>query len=267
MIRILLFTAFLVFVMVRTHAQGSTASARVSTFTIDAPQLGGPRKIWIYLPKSYTSEKKKRYPVLYLHDAQNLFDAKTSFAGEWEVDETLDSLNANIIVVGIENGGEKRLSELTPYPHEKYGGGGADAYVDFIVQTLKPHIDRVYRTKTTRKNTAIGGSSLGGLVSFYAALRHPDVFGKVLAFSPSFWFSGAIYDLAEKQEKIRMKVYFLCGDSESEEMVPDVDRMVRLLDTKRCYCENLTRKVVVKGGKHNEKLWREGFRDAILWLY
>lgn len=267
MIRILLFAALLVFVAVRANGQGNTASAQVSTFTIDAPQLGGPRKIWMYLPKSYASEKKKHYPVLYLHDAQNLFDAKTSFAGEWEVDETLDSLGSDLIVVGIENGGEKRLAELTPFPNEKYGGGGADAYVDFIVKTLKPHIDRVYRTKTARRHTAIGGSSLGGLVSFYAALRHPDLFGKVLCFSPSFWFSNEIYNFAEKQDDIKMKVYFLCGDSESDDMVPDLERMSRLLDTKRCYCEKLTNKKVVKGGKHNEKLWREGFRDAILWLF
>lgn len=267
MVRILIIAALLVFLVVRASGQGSTASAQVSTFTIEAPQLGGPRKIWVYLPKSYATEKKKRYPVLYLQDAQNLFDARTSFAGEWEVDETLDSLGTDLIVVGIENGGEKRLEELTPFPHAKYGGGRGDAYVDFIVKTLKPHVDLVYRTKTGKRQTAIGGSSLGGLVAFYAALRHPDLFGKVLCFSPSFWFSDEIYKLAEKQDDIRMKVYFMCGDSESEEMVPDVDKMVRLLDTKRCYCEKLTKKRVVAGGKHNEKLWREGFKDAILWLF
>lgn len=266
MVRILLVAAFLCLIAVRVRAQGSTASKQVSTFTIDAPQLGGPRKIWVYLPKSY-AEGKKRYPVIYMHDAQNLFDAKTSFAGEWEVDETLDKLNADVIVIGIENGGEKRLDEMTPFPNEKYGGGKADSYVDFIVKTLKPHVDRVYRTKPKKKQTAIWGSSLGGLTSFYAALKYPDVFGKVGAFSPSFWYSSAIFDYAEKKDKIKARIVFLCGDAESEDMVPDMKKMSKLLDTKRCYCENLTKEIVVKDGKHNEKLWREGFEEAFLWLF
>jgi predicted alpha/beta superfamily hydrolase len=103
----------------KSAAQESTASKQVSTFTIEAPQLKTNREIWLYLPKNYETSTKK-YPVIYMHDAQNLFDAKTSFAGEWNVDEKLDSLNTQIIVVGIENGGEKRLEELTPYKNEKY---------------------------------------------------------------------------------------------------------------------------------------------------
>jgi len=89
-----------------------------------------------------------------MHDAQNLFDAKTSYIGEWNVDEKLDSLNANVIVVGIENT-THRLEDLTPFPHEKYGGGKADQYLDFMVKTLKPKIDATYRTKSNTKNTMI----------------------------------------------------------------------------------------------------------------
>ena len=151
--------------LIKVNAQESTASKQVSTFTIEAPQLKTSRKIWLYLPKNYESSTKK-YPVIYMHDAQNLFDAKTSFAGEWNVDEKLDSLSAQVIVVGIENGGDKRLEELTPYKNEKYGGGNAEKYLEFIVNTLKPEIDKKYRTKTDTKNTTIMGSSLGGLVSF-----------------------------------------------------------------------------------------------------
>lgn len=108
-----------------------------------------------------------------MHDGQNLFDDKTAFAGEWRVDETLDSLKAEVIIVGIESSNEKRMDELTPYQNEKYGGGKADAYLDFIVTTLKPYIDTNYRTKTGKMNTAIAGSSLGGLVSYYAILKYP----------------------------------------------------------------------------------------------
>jgi enterochelin esterase-like enzyme len=125
----------------------STASTQVTVFTLEAPQLQGQKKIWLYLPKDYATTSKK-YPVLYMHDGQNLFDAKTSYVGEWNVDETLDSLNAQVIVVGIEHGNDKRIDELTPYKNEKYGGGKADVYLNFIVNTLKPYIDQKYRTKT-----------------------------------------------------------------------------------------------------------------------
>lgn len=247
------------------NAQESTASKSVSTFTIEAPQLKTTKKIWIYLPKDYSATAKK-YSVIYMQDAQNLFDAKTAYSGEWNVDEKLDSLKAPVIVVGIEHGNDKRTEELTPYKNEKYGGGNADNYLDFIVKTLKPYIDTNYRTKTKAKNTIIMGSSLGGLVSYYAALKYPETFGKAGVFSPSFWFSNDIYTLTKKAPKIKTKIYFLCGDNESDDMVKDMKKMERLLDTKRCYCLHLTKSKIVKGGEHNEKLWRDGFVKAILWL-
>ena len=243
----------------------NSASKNISTFTIEAPQLKTSKKIWIYLPEDYYSSGKK-YNVMYMHDAQNLFDAKTSYAGEWNVDEKLDSLKAKIIVVGIEHGNEKRIEELTPYKNEKYGGGNADNYLDFIVKTLKPQIDKSYRTKTKAKNTIIFGSSLGGLVSYYAVLKYPDIFGKAGVFSPSFWYTKDIYTLTEKSKKIKTKIYFLCGDKESDNMVNDITKMERLLDTKRCSCLHLTKSKIVKKGEHNEKLWRDNFVDAFLWL-
>ncbi|MDL2141826.1 alpha/beta hydrolase-fold protein [Flavobacterium tructae] len=265
MIRRFFFFIFL-WVTVVASAQESTASKNVSTFTIEAPQLKITKKIWIYLPDGYAASPKKKYSVIYMHDAQNLFDSKTSYAGEWNVDEKLDSLKAPLIVVGIEHGNDKRLNELTPYKNEKYGGGDADNYLDFIVKTLKPYIDQNYRTKTKAKNTLIMGSSLGGLVSYYAVLKYPEVFGKAGVFSPSFWFSNNIYTLTEQTPKIKTKIYFLCGDKESDDMVRDMAKMERLLDTKRCYCLHLTKSKIVKGGEHNEKLWRDGFTKAIIWL-
>ncbi|QDW20529.1 alpha/beta hydrolase [Flavobacterium sp. KBS0721] len=248
-----------------TSAQESSASKNVSTFTIEAPQLKTTKKIWIYLPEDYSATAKK-YSVIYIHDAQNLFDFKTAYSGEWNVDEKLDSLKAPVIVVGIEHGNDKRIDELTPFKNEKYGGGNADNYLDFIVKTLKPYIDKNYRTKPKAKNTIIMGSSLGGLVSYYAILKYPETFGKAGVFSPSFWFSNDIYTLTEKAPKIKTKIYFLCGDKESDDMVKDMTKMERLLDTKRCYCLHLTKSKIVKGGEHNEKLWRDGFVKAVLWL-
>lgn len=243
----------------------STASKQVSTFKIEAPQLQTIKKIWVYLPENYLMSKKK-FSVIYMHDAQNLFDTKTSYNGEWNVDEKLDSLKAQVIVVGIEHGNDKRIDELTPFKNEKYGGGKADRYLEFIVKTLKPYIDKTYRTKTKKRNTIIMGSSLGGLTSYYAVLKYSEIFGKAGVFSPSFWFTKDIYNLTEKSEKIKSKVYFLCGDSESDDMVSDMNNMERLLNSNRCYCLNLNEKKIVKGGQHNEKLWRDGFVKAILWL-
>ncbi|BDU25291.1 alpha/beta hydrolase-fold protein [Flavobacterium sp. GSB-24] len=244
----------------------STASKNVSTFTIEAPQLHTSKKIWIYLPENYSKDIQKKYSVIYMHDAQNLFDAKTSFSGEWNIDEKLDSLKAPVIVVAIEHGNEKRIDELTPFKNEKYGGGNADNYLEFIVKILKPYIDKNYRTKTKPKNTILFGSSLGGLVSYYGALKYPDVFGKAGVFSPSFWFSNDIYTFTEKQSKIKTKIYFLCGDKESDDMVKDLTKMKRLLDTKRCYCLHLDKTKIVKNGEHNEKLWRDHFAEALIWL-
>jgi len=246
-------------------AQESTASPQVATFELEAPQLKTTKKIWVYVPKGYENSEKK-YPVIYMHDGQNLFDAKTSFAGEWNVDETLDSLKTQAIVIGIEHGNEKRTDELTPFPNKKHGGGKADDYLDFIVKTLKPYVDKNYRTKTNPRNTVIFGSSLGGLISYYAVLKYPEVFGKAGVFSPSFWFSDEIYKMTENSKKIKAKIYFLYGDSESDDMVIDARKMKHLLDENRCYCLKLDKIVEVKGGQHSEKLWREGFGKAILWL-
>ena len=251
------------------NAQESTASKQVSTFTMDAPQLKTSKKIWVYLPKDYTLNSKKKYPVIYMHDGQNLMDVKTSYAGEWSVDETLDSLKAQVIVIGIEHGGEKRMEELTPYKNEKYGGGNADNYLKFIVETLKPYVDKNYRTKSNAKNTCLWGSSLGGLVSFYGALKYPEVFGKVSCFSPSFWFNRKeIFELMKQTKTFKTKIYFLCGDNEGDDdMVRDLNYMEYQVNTKRCECQMLNKKIIVKGGKHNEKLWREGFKKAYLWLF
>lgn len=251
-----------------TTAQESTASKQVSTFTMEVLQLKTTRKIWLYLPIGYETSTKK-YPVIYMHDAQNLFDKKTAFAGEWNVDKKLDCLKAQVIVVGIENGGEKRIDELTPYKNAKYGGGETDKYLDFIVNTLKPEIDKKYRTKTNAKNTTIMGSSLGGLTSYYAVIKYPEVFGKAGVFSPAFWINRAdINNLTTNSKKLKAKIYFLCGDSEGDDdsMVKDLNNIELLLNTNRCYCLHLNKKVIVKGGHHNEKLWRDGFDNAILWL-
>lgn len=267
MIQKIVLIFLLLFSTLKINAQQSTASKQISTFTIDAPQLESKKKIWLYLPKNYETSTKK-YPVIYMHDAQNLFDAQTSYVGEWNIDEKLDSLNAQVIVVGIEHGNEKRLEELTPYKNEKYGGGKADTYLEFIVKTLKPEIDKKYRTKPNAKNTTIMGSSLGGLTAFYAILKYPEIFGKAGVFSPAFWINRKeIFELSENTKKLKAKIYFLCGDNEGDaDMIADLNSIEHIVNSKRCDCMKLNKKVIVKGGQHNEKLWRDGFVKAYLWL-
>jgi alpha-glucosidase len=260
------FIFFCLLICFKINAQ-STASKQVRTFTIAAPQLDTLKTIWVYLPKNYENSEKA-YPVIYMHDAQNLFDDETSYVGEWKVDEYLDSLSKNeSIIIGIEHGNAKRIDELTPYKHEKYGGGQGDAYITFIKNTLKPHVDVTYRTKTEAENTTIFGSSLGGLISFYAAIKYPETFGKAGVFSPSFWFSEKIYELVESLEiSTTSKFYFLVGDKEGDTMVPDQNRMVELLKSKGTN-DNQIRNLIIKDGQHNEKLWSENFAAAYNWLF
>lgn len=245
----------------------TTASPQIHLIKLEAPQLDTLRTVRIYLPVGY-STSKHHYPVVYMHDAQNLFDNATAFAGEWKVDEFLDTQKTQkVIVVGIDHGNEKRISELTPFPNEKYGGGEGEGYLDFIANTLKPHIDSTYRTLPEAQNTTIFGSSLGGLISFYAALKHPDIFGKAGVFSPSFWFSDEIYDFAEAADlSAESRIYFLAGTDESEDMTSQMLKMKELLLKKGMNEKNLSLKIV-EGGEHNEAFWSSEFPEAFYWLF
>ncbi len=244
----------------------STASQQVTKFNLNAPQWQSERTIWVYLPKDYENSEKA-YSVIYMHDAQNLFDAQTSHAGEWKIDDYLDRISASeSIIIGIEHGNEKRMEELTPFPNDKYGGGKADVYLDFIIHTLKPHIDSTYKTKTDAKHTTIFGASLGGLVSFYAIVKHPDVFGNAGVFSPSFWFSNAIYEFTTAtQIPETSKFYFLMGTEESKTGVAEQQKMVDLLIKKGVKSTHIINKIV-EGGKHNEAFWSQEFPEAYQWL-
>ena len=162
-----------------------------------------------------------------MNDGQNLFDDATSFSGEWGVDEFLDSTKAKqCIVVAVDNGGSKRMNEYNPYDNERFGKGEGDLYADFLVKILKPFIDGNFRTLKKKENTFISGSSMGGLISLYALLKYPKVFGGAGIFSPAFWVSGTnIYeDIKAKGEKVKAKIYFYGGKLEGETMVPGMLR-------------------------------------------
>ncbi len=200
-----------------------------------------------------------------MHDGQNLFDDQTSFLGEWGLDEFMDTTTLpKCIIVGIDNGGANRIHELTPYDMEKYGKAEGAAYLHFIVKRLKPYIDSHYPVLKSRKNTWMGGSSLGGLISFYALLQYPKTFGGAAIFSPSFWIAPAIYKEAEsKLKKMKASIYFYTGKKESEEMVPDMMKMMNLVSM---HSQILATAVIREEGKHQEGSWRREFPLFYQWM-
>jgi len=274
------FSFFIVFLLIHfilfsqnVEEKESTASKNVTILEKEfvIPNLNNiSHKIWVYLPPNYEVSTKK-FPVIYMHDAQNLFDDKTSYIREWKVDESLNELfhttKKGFIVVGVENGGEERINEYTPWPNEKYGGGKGAVYIDFIVNTLKPYIDETYRTKAQQKYTGLVGSSLGGLISYYGGLKYPNTFGKIGALSTSFWFSDKVIDFTIQNGNINnVKMFLLAGEKEGEEMVESTNKTEKLLLETGFKSKNLISKIVHEG-EHNEAFWSTEFLGIIKWLY
>lgn len=231
------------------------------------PQFDSVRRIWIYLPPNY-DDSQDSYPVLYMHDGQNLFDQLTSYSGEWQIDKSMDQLFAEnqtrgAIVVGIDNGGETRFEEYIP----KYQG---DRYLNFIVHTLKPFIDKNFRTLPDRNHTGTAGSSLGGLISLYMGLKRSDVFSKIAAFSPAMSFAGESFNGCIKVQD--MKIYLDVGTQES--LPYNSYRKYAHLVWVTYYqliCAGFSNEelklIVDKDAGHEEAAWGKRFPKAFLWLF
>jgi predicted alpha/beta superfamily hydrolase len=196
-----------------------------------SPQLRNRRDVDIYLPASYASGVS--YPVVYMQDGQNLSDPSIAFSGTWDLDATIDRLSwtgVDAIYVGVHNAGRRRLAEYSPFPDPRHGGGDADDYLEFLVHTLKPQIDRMFHTLRDRDATAILGSSMGGLLSLYAFFRYPSVFSRAGVMSPSIWFGqGAIVDFIRDARVPRGRIYLDVGTGEGAGTVRDARRLGRLL--------------------------------------
>jgi len=250
--------------VVRKHTAGKQVHIIDTAFFM--PQLNRTRRIWLYLPEGY-GKSKKRYPVLYMQDGQNVFDAATSAYGEWGVDECLDSLISSgkpgCIVVGIDSGPE-RMNEYNPYEFQNFGKGEGDQYLDFLAQTLKPFIDKKYHTLPGKENTIIAGSSMGGLISYYAMLKMPDVFGKAGIFSPSFWTAPAIWPLTDSlASKVSGKFFFYAGEKEGTSFVKDMQTIQDSLGEESAA---MIYGVTDPLGRHNEKAWRKWFPEFYNWM-
>lgn len=245
--------------------------------------LGRDVRVWVLLPPGYDRHPDRRFPVFYLHDGQNLFDDATSFVGEWQADEIATALIAEgrirpVILVGIDHAGVHRVDEYTPTRDAAHDAGGRAAdHARFVVEELKPFIDRTYRTLAGREHTAVGGASLGGLVSIYLVQKHPDVFGSVMALSPSLWWDdSALLRAIQPTDPwvARTRAWIDIGDSEAPDdpaanlrNVTSI-RLLQILFDRAGRAEG--RDVilrVVNGGRHNELAWSDRFDDVLLFLF
>lgn len=237
----------------------------------EIPQLGKKRRIWALLPHDYY-DTDKRYPVLYLQDAQNLFDDDAPF-GSWSIDRHLMEMSVNgtgqLVVIAVDHGGRERIQEYSPYHHRKFGEGQGKSYANFIIETLKPYVDSHYRTRPERDYSGIGGSSMGGLISAYIGIVHPTWFSRLMIFSPSFWYSDEIYfDAFKYNYTLPMRMFIYAGERESRFMSQHIHQFHRAVQH-GSFSTNLTtfNIVIDPHGQHQEKYWGDIFPAAVKWLF
>ena len=265
------------------HGHSVSGTIKVA-HDIYSPQLNNRRHLLVYLPPSYAQSSSQRYPVLYMQDGQNLFDNATSFAGEWGVDEVMEELarkkGLEAIIVGIPNAGPMRLAEYSPFPDSQMGGGQGDDYVAFVAHTIKPIIDRDFRTLPDKPNCGIMGSSMGGLISLYAFFHCPQAFGFAGVMSPSLWFGhGRILTYVQDADYHPGKIYLDVGTREHGDDDDWSGVFSRRTRSRKYYARvrYLKRMLVNKGyrpihdilyveekwANHNEAAWRRRLPKAL----
>jgi predicted alpha/beta superfamily hydrolase len=238
--------------------------------------LAHDRTIIVYLPPGYDPSAPRRYPVLYLHDGQNVFDRATSIGEEWRVDETAQALITTheiepLIVVGIYNTGEHRVAEYTPTPSSTAGGRGGQAalYGRLLVEELKPLIDREYNTLPSAASTGMGGSSLGGLLTLHLGLTYPTVFTRLAALSPSVWWDDReiLREIEALTGKPPLRIWLDAGTGEGEQVVADARRLRDALISKGWVLGQDLAYYEAKGGRHNEESWASRVGLFLRFLY
>jgi len=233
------------------------------------------RTVLVYLPPEYDPATVDRYPVLYLHDGQNVFDQATSFGEEWHVDETAQDLIIAgriepIIVVGIYNGGEHRIDEYTPTAAGKdSAGGGADNYGRMLVEELKPFIDETYKTFPGAANTAMGGSSLGGLLTMHLGLKYPTAFGKLAVLSPSVWWDNRVIldEVKALPGKRPQRIWLDAGVREGEKVIADARLLRDALIEKGWTLDEDLAYLEAEDGEHNEQSWAARVGQVLEFLF
>ncbi len=236
--------------------------------------LPDDRNVIVYLPPNY-DQQDRRYPVLYMHDGQNLFDPETSFVRgrTWQFGEHTDQLILAgeiepLIVVGIYNT-PRRLEEYTHARDRRMGGGEAHKYGQLLVEELKPQIDGLYRTLIDEANTGMGGSSLGGLVSLFLGLEHAETFGKLAVMSPSIWWNhkSILGYVNEYDGPPWPKIWLDVGDGEGRRVHADVDLLYQRLKTNGWKPEVNIHYQLAVGGTHDEAAWAARVGDMLRFLF
>lgn len=238
--------------------------------------LPDDRDISIYLPEAYRTEPRRRFPVFYLHDGQNLFDGRTSYAANrtWRAHTTADWLTRQgliepVILVGIANAGARRIAEYTPTRDARLGGGEGTLYGRLLVEDLKPLIDRRFRTLPDAANTALGGSSLGGLITLVLGMKYPDVFGKLAVLSPSVWWDNRslLTLMNPSQPKQHLRIWLDMGTSEGLSHLRDTDLLHQRLG-QRGWRDGVDLQYLrVPGGVHDEDAWAARFDQVLQFLF
>jgi predicted alpha/beta superfamily hydrolase len=237
--------------------------------------LRNQRDLIVYLPPGYDEQPERRFPVLYLHDGQNLFDRATAFAGQdWNVHGAADYLIQAgkvepLIIVGIYNTGKSRIHEYTPTKAPKLGGGRADRYAKFLLQEVMPVIQNEYRVQADPHATGIGGSSLGALVSLYFGLKYPQLFAKIAALSPSVWWNQRMIHrfAAAAPVQPRPLIWLDIGTREGPKIVPEVEQFRDVLLKKGWREGTDLHYERVEGGEHNESAWSQRIGRVLEFLY
>ncbi|MDB4914897.1 MAG: Endo,4-beta-xylanase/feruloyl esterase precursor [Gemmatimonadetes bacterium] len=237
--------------------------------------LGHDRTVLVYLPPHYDANAVNRYPVLYLHDGQNVFDRATSFGEEWHVDECAQALILAgeiepLIIVGVYNTGEFRVDEYTPTAElEKGRGGHADDYGRMLVEELKPFIDSTYNTLPGAANTGLGGSSLGGLVTLHLGLRHPTTFNRLAALSPSVWWDQRVLltEVEALPRKLPLRIWLDAGTAEGKDTLDNARDLRDALVAKGWIIGDDLSYLEAPGGEHNEQSWAARVERVLKFLF
>jgi len=234
------------------------------------------RRVWVYLPPQYDKETERCFPVLYMHDGQNVFDGATAFlpGKEWQADETAERLIREgriepLVIVAVDNAAERRTDEYTPAADAGARGGGAALYGRMLVEELKPWVDRTYRTRPGREDTGLAGSSLGGLVSLWVGLTHADTFGKIAALSTSVWWDdGFILRFVESlPEKPDTRIWTDMGTREGDRALAAARRLRDALVARGWQEGADLRYVEARGATHDEPAWAERLPAVLEFLY
>jgi predicted alpha/beta superfamily hydrolase len=261
---------------IRAASEELAENPRYEVYEFLSGILAEARDVMVHLPPQYFEEKGRRFPVLYLHDGQNLFDGRTSYipGRTWRAQTTADALVMAgeiepVILVGVANTGLRRMAEYTPTRDFKLGGGEGRSYGRLLMEELKPFIDGAYRTRVDAGIPGLGGSSLGGLISLYLGLENPGVFGKLAVMSPSLWWDHrSILEFVQQvQPKPEQRIWMDMGTAEGARHIRDADLLYKLLIKRGWRPEVDLKYVKSQGAVHDEDAWAARLGDVLRFLF